>query len=82
MLRKTNWTKSEERCVRRIQGKYKRLQNLGSEGQEIYPSRDVRLDEASMVKPTNSQQVESKMTEGISQEVEGDATSPSLERSV
>ena len=35
-----------------------------------------------MVKPTNSQQVESKKTKGISQQVESDATSPSLEKLV
>jgi len=34
------------------------------------------------MKPTNSQQVESEKTEGISQQVESDATSPSLERSI
>ena len=35
-----------------------------------------------MMKPGDSQQAESKKTEGISQQVESDATSPSLERSV
>jgi len=34
------------------------------------------------MKPTDSQQVESKMTDKISQQVESDATSPSLDRSV
>jgi len=38
------------------------------------------FDEASMVKPTNSQQVESQTTNRILQQVESDATSPSLER--
>ena len=40
------------------------------------------FDEASMVKPTNSQQVESQTTNRILQQVESDATSPSLERSL
>ena len=44
-------------------------------------SRDVTFDEASMMKPTNSQPVESEKTKGISQQVESDATLPSLERS-
>jgi len=35
-----------------------------------------------MIKPVNSQLVESKMTEGTSQQVESDSTSPSLNRSV
>ena len=35
-----------------------------------------------MVKSTNSQHVESEKTKGISPQVESDATSPSLERSV
>ena len=42
-------------------------------------SRDVKFDEASMMQPTNSQQVESETTEGISQKVESDATSLFLE---
>ena len=45
-------------------------------------SRDVIFDEASMIKPTNSQQVESETTIGILQQVESDAISPSVERSV
>jgi len=44
--------------------------------------RDVMFDEASMVKPTNSQQVESQTTNRILQQVESDATSPSLERPI
>ena len=35
-----------------------------------------------MMKPTNSQQVESETTERISQQAESDAISMSLERSV
>ena len=35
-----------------------------------------------MLKPTISQQVEIEKTKGIMQQVESDATSPSLERSV
>jgi len=35
-----------------------------------------------MMKPTNSQHVKSEKTKGISQQVESDVTSPSLERSV
>jgi len=45
-------------------------------------SRDVTSDEASIVKPTNSQQVESEKTKGISQQVKSDATSSSLDRIV
>jgi len=40
------------------------------------------FDEASMVKPTNYQQVESQAANRILQQMESDATSPSLERSV
>ena len=42
-------------------------------------SRDVTFDETSMMKPINSQQVESKMTDRISK---SGATSPSLDRSI
>jgi len=42
-------------------------------------SRDAIFDEASIIKPTNSQQVNSEMTEGISKKVESDATSLFLE---
>ena len=54
-----------------------------SKNKKFILSRDVTFDEASMVKPTNSQQVESHLTANrILQQVESDATSPSLERSV
>jgi len=45
-------------------------------------SRDVTFDEASMLKSTISQQVEIEKTKGVSQQVESDATSPPLEKSV
>ena len=46
-------------------------------------SRDVMFDdEASMLKPTISQQMKIEKTKGISQQVESDATSSSLKRSV
>ena len=45
-------------------------------------SRDATFDEASIVKPIDSQQVESQTNERILQQVESDATSPSLDRPV
>jgi len=45
-------------------------------------SRDVTFNEALMMKPTNSKQVESEKTEGISQQMKSDATSSFLERSI
>jgi len=45
-------------------------------------SRDVKFDEASMLKPTISQQVEIERTKEVSQQVHSDATPLSLERSV
>ena len=45
-------------------------------------SRAVTFDEASMLKHTISQLVEIEKIKEISQQVESDATSPSLERSV
>ena len=57
-----------------------KIQNL--KDIKFFLSRDVTFDEALMMKPTDSQQVESKMTDKISQQVESDATSPSLDRSV
>ena len=45
-------------------------------------SRDVTFNEASMLKSTIPQQVEIERTKEISQQVESEATSPSLERSV
>ena len=44
-------------------------------------SRDVTFDEASMLKPKVSQQVETSKTKEVSQQVENDANSPSLESS-
>ena len=45
-------------------------------------SRDVTFDETSMLKSTISQQMEIEKIKEVSQQVESDATSPSLERSV
>jgi len=45
-------------------------------------NRDVTFDEVSIMKLTNSQQVESENIEGISQQVDSDVTSLSLERSI
>ena len=45
-------------------------------------SKDVMFDKALMMKPTDSQQVERKTTDRISQQVESEATSLSLEKSV
>ena len=45
-------------------------------------NRDVTFDEASILKPTISQQVEIEKTKGISQQVKSDDTSPFLEISV
>ena len=45
-------------------------------------SRDVMFDEVSILKPTISQQVKIEKIKGISQQVESDTTSPSLERLV
>ena len=44
--------------------------------------KDVTFDEALMLKFTVSQQVEIARTKEVSQKVESDDTSPSLERSV
>jgi len=51
-------------------------------GKKIILSRDVTFDEASMVKPTSSQQVESEKTNMISQQVESDATLPPPDRTI
>jgi len=45
-------------------------------------SRDVTFDEASMLKPTISRQVEIIKTKEVLQQVENDANSPSIESSV
>jgi len=45
-------------------------------------SRDVTFDEASLMKPTVSQQVETSKTKELLQQVESDADPPSLEDSV
>ena len=45
-------------------------------------SRDITFDEASILKSTISKQVEFEKSKRISQQVESDATSPSLEKSV
>jgi len=49
---------------------------------KIILSKDDMFDEASMVKPTDFQQVESEKTSRISQRVESHATSPYLDRTV
>ena len=49
---------------------------------KIVLSRDVTFDEASMIKPTSSQQVESGQAKEVSQRVESDATPHTLDSSV
>jgi len=44
--------------------------------------RDITFDEASILKPTISQQVAIEKTKEVSQQMESNATSPSLKRSV
>ena len=60
----------------------KRVKDLDPKDKKFVLSRDVTFDDASMLKPTISQQVEIEKTKGISQQVESDATSLSLKRSV
>ena len=55
------------------------LQIWDTKDKKFVLSRDVTFDEASMLKRTISQQVEIEKTKGISQQVESDATSSSLE---
>ena len=55
---------------------------MRSEGQEVYLEQNVTFDEASILNPTISQQVEIENTKRVSQQVESDATPPSLDRSV
>ena len=55
---------------------------LDPKNKKIILSSDVTFEEASMVKPTDSQQVESEKTNRISQQVESDATLPFLDSSV
>jgi len=47
---------------------------MGSKNKEFVSNRHVTLEEASMVKPTISWQVEIGKTKGVSQWVESDAT--------
>ena len=49
---------------------------------KIVVSGDVTFDEASMMKPTNSQQIESGQTNEVSQWVKSDATPRTLDSSV
>jgi len=49
---------------------------------KIILSRDVMFDETLMVKPTDSQEVESEKINRISQQVESDANPPSPDSSV
>ena len=44
--------------------------------------KDITFDEALMVKPTDSQQMESEKTNMISQQVESGATLPSPDKSI
>jgi len=71
-----------KRCVHWIQERHKRLQIWDSKDKNFTLSRDVTFEEASMMKPTDSQQVESKKTYRIPQHMESDATAPFLDRSV
>ena len=72
--------KSEERCAHWIQERRKRI--CGPKDKKFILRRDVAFDEASMMNPTNSQEVESETIDRISQQVENDDTSPSLEKLV
>jgi len=60
----------------------KRYKIWDPKDKKIILSRDVTFDEASMVKTTDSQQVESEKTNRISQHVESGATPPSPDSSV
>jgi len=55
---------------------------LDPKNRKFVLSRDVTFDEASMLKSIISQQVEFERTKEVSQQVESDATSRSLEKSV
>ena len=75
-------SESKERYVRWIKKSIKGYKIWDPREKKFILSRDVTFDEASMMKPTNSQQVESETTDMISQHAKSDVTSPSLERSV
>jgi len=68
--------------VRRIQERRKSNKIWDPKDKKFILSRDVTFDEALMVKPTNSQLVESEKTSKISQQVENDATPPPPDRAV
>ena len=53
-----------------------------SKNKKFILSRDIIFDKASILKPTISQHVEISKTKDVSQQVENDATLPSLESSV
>jgi len=49
---------------------------------KIILSRDITFDEASIAKPTDSQRVESEKIKRIPQQIENNATPPSIDSSV
>jgi len=53
-----------------------------SKDKKIVVSRDITFDKVSMMKPTNSQHVESRQTNEASQWVKSDATPRTLDSSV
>ena len=74
--------RAKKRNVRRIQKRIKGYKIWDPKDRKFVLSRDVTFDDALILKPTISQHVEIEKTKGISQQVESDATSSSLERLV
>jgi len=73
---------SEERCVLGFKKNVKGYKICDPKDKKISLNRDVTFDESSVVKPTDSQQVENEKSNMISQQVESGVTSPSPNSSV
>jgi len=82
MSRKTRWPEREKKCVIGFKKDVKCYKIWDPKDKKFILNRDVTFNEASIMKPTDSQQVDSKTTDMISQQVENDATTLSPKRSV
>ena len=77
-----NWISTKKGCVFWFQKRCERLQAVDPKDKNIVVSRYVIFDEASMMKPTSSQQVESRQTKEVPQRVESDTTPHTIDSSI
>jgi len=82
LSRKISWVRERRKCVYGFQKSVKDCKIWDRKDKKIILNRNVTFDEVSMLKPADSQHVESEKTNMISQKVESNVTPSSPDRSV